>query len=63
MWNFVSICLEIVLVLVPDRSTICANRTIGSEIILVHPILRLGDVAQVEARFGPFRDRANLDAR
>jgi hypothetical protein len=23
----------------------------------------LGDEAQVEARFGPFRDSANLDAR
>jgi hypothetical protein len=23
----------------------------------------LGDEAQLEARFGPFRDRANLDAR
>jgi hypothetical protein len=23
----------------------------------------LGDVAQVEARFGPFKDSANLDAR
>jgi hypothetical protein len=28
-----------------------------------HPMVLLGDEAQVEARFGPFRDRANLDTR
>ena len=28
-----------------------------------HPMVLLGDEAQVEARFGPFKDSANLDAR
>jgi hypothetical protein len=28
------VCLEIVLILTKDRSTVCAERTIGSEIIL-----------------------------
>ena len=28
-----------------------------------HSMVPLGDEAQVEARFGPFRDSANLDAR
>jgi hypothetical protein len=28
-----------------------------------NPMVPLGDVAQLEARFGPFRDSANLDAR
>ena len=28
-----------------------------------HPIVLLGDEAQLEARFGPFGDSANLDAR
>ena len=37
MWNLVSICLEIVLVSVQDRCTICAKRTIGSEIDLDAP--------------------------
>jgi hypothetical protein len=64
MWNLVSVRLETVLVLVQDRSTVCAKCTIGSEIIFwMHPMLLLGDEAQVEARFGPFGDSANLDAR
>ena len=33
----VSICLEIVLVLVQDRCTVCAKCTIGSKIILDTP--------------------------
>ena len=36
-WNLVSVCLEIVLVLVQDRCTVCAKHTIGSEIILDAP--------------------------
>ena len=31
------VCLDMVLVLVQDRSTVCAERTIGSEIILYAP--------------------------
>ena len=34
MWNLVSIRLEIVLVLVQDRWTVCARCTIGSKIVL-----------------------------
>ena len=34
MWNLVSIRLEIVLVLVQDRCTVCAECTIGMEIVL-----------------------------
>jgi hypothetical protein len=29
----------------------------------MHPVALLGDEAQVEARFGLYRDSANLDAR
>ena len=29
----------------------------------MHPMVLLGDEAQLEACFGPFRDSANLDAR
>jgi hypothetical protein len=46
--------LETVLVSVQDRCTVCAEHTIGSV---------LGDMAQLEARIGPFGDSANLDAR
>ena len=55
MWNLISVRLMIVF----DRCTVCAKHTIGSE----NPIVLLGDEAQVEARFYPFGDSANLDAR
>ena len=32
-----SVCLEMVLVLVQDRCTVCAERTIGSDIVLDAP--------------------------
>jgi hypothetical protein len=49
MWNLVSVCLEIVLLLGQDRYTVCAKHTIGSEIILDAPEVLLGDEAQLEA--------------
>jgi hypothetical protein len=60
MWvmaNLVLVCLETVLVSVQDRCRFAPNyhRT--------HPMVLRGDKAQVEARFGPFRDSATLDAR
>ena len=55
--------LEIVLILTEDRCTVCAKRTIGSRIVLDAPMVLLGDEAHVEARFCPFGDSANLDAR
>ena len=36
-WELDSIYLEIVLIFVQDRCTVCAERTIGSEIILDAP--------------------------
>jgi hypothetical protein len=53
-----------VFVLEQDRCTVCAKRTIGSEIIFwTHPLVLLGDEAQVEAQFSPFVGSANLNAR
>ena len=63
VWNPRLVCLEMVLVLVQDRSTVCAKRTIGSNIIYDAPDGSPGDEAQLEARFGPFGDSANFDAR
>ena len=60
MSNHVSVRLEMVLVSVIDRCTICA---IGSETILDALIVLLGDEAQVQAHFILFRDSASLDAR
>ena len=63
LWKLVSVCLEIVLVSVQDRCTVCAKRTIGLDIVFNAPMVLLGDEVQVEARFSPFGDSANLDAR
>ena len=62
-WNLILVHLEIVVVLVQDMCTVCAKRTRGSEIVWTHPMVLLGDEAQVDARFGPFEDSANLDVR
>jgi hypothetical protein len=50
-------------VLVQDTCIVCAKRTIGLVIVLDGPKVLLGDEAQVEARYGPFGDSANLFAR
>ena len=63
LWNLVSVCLEIVLLSVRDRCTVCAKRTIGLDIDFNAPMVLLGDEAQVEAPFTLFVDSANLDAR
>ena len=62
LWNVVSDRLEIVLVLAQDRCTVCAKRTIGSDIVFNALMVLLGDEAQVEAPFSLFGDSANLDA-
>ena len=49
-WKVVSVRLEIVLILTQDRCTVCAERTIGSEIVCTHPMELLGDVGHVESR-------------
>ena len=63
LWNPISNRLEIVLVSVEDRCTVCAKRTIGLDIDFNAPMALLGDEAQVEARFSPCGESANLDAR
>jgi len=42
---------------------VCAQCTIGSEIVVEVPDGTLGEEAQVKARFGLFGDSANLDER
>ena len=55
--------LEIVLISVQDRCTVCAEYTTGMEIILAVPDGTLGDVGQGEARFSPFGHSVSLNAR
>ena len=61
MWNLILVCWKPVLV--QDRCTVCVEHTIGSKSFWMHPMVLLGDEAQLEARFGLIGDSANLDAR
>ena len=63
MWNLISVRLEIVLVLVKDKCTVCAKHTMAQKSFWMHPMVLLGDEAQAEAQFSLFGDSANLDAR
>ena len=63
LWKLVLVRLEIVLVSVQDRCTVCAKRTIGLDIVFNTSLVLLSDEAQVEAPFSPFGDSANLIAR
>ena len=60
-WNLVSVRLEIVLVSVQDRCTVCAKQV--SEIISEAPDGILDDEAQVESSFGLFGDSVSISAR
>jgi NADH:ubiquinone oxidoreductase subunit F (NADH-binding) len=53
IWNLALVQLEIVLVSVQDSCMVCAQCTIGSEIV-VEVLDLLGEEAQVKARFGLF---------
>jgi hypothetical protein len=63
MWNLILVHVEIVLVSVQDRCTVCAKQTVGSEIILDAPNSTLGHKTQVDARFSSFGYSPNLGAR
>ena len=62
-WKLVLVRFEIVLSLTQDRCTICAECAMVSEVMLGHPMELLGYTGQVEARFSPFGDSVDLDAR
>ena len=63
MWNLASFSLEVMLVSVHDRCTVCGKHTLAQKSFWTHQMVLLGDEAQTEARFGPFGDSANLDSR
>ena len=62
-WKLVLVCLEIVLILTQDLCTVCAERTIGSEIVLDAPDELLANMGHVEFSFGPFGDGVSVSAR
>jgi hypothetical protein len=61
MWNLVLVHLEIVLVSVQDRCTV-SNIAQAQKLFWMHPIVLLGDEAQVDASFSSFGDSVNLYA-
>jgi hypothetical protein len=63
MWNLILDHLEIVLVWVQDRCTVCAECTMSSKIILDTPEEHLGDMGHVESHFNPFGDSVSIGAR
>ena len=63
LWNIACFSLEIVLVLVQDGCMVCAKRTIGSDIVWMHPMELLADVGHVESSFGLFGDGVSVSAR
>ena len=62
-WKLVSVCLVVVLISGLHRYTVCAECTMGMEIILAAPMVILGVVSHVEARVGPFGGSVSLSAR
>jgi hypothetical protein len=57
--KFNLVYLEIVLIWTQDRCMVCAEHSIGLEIIME----LLGDVGHVESHFGPFGDSVSVGAR
>jgi hypothetical protein len=62
-WKLNSVRLEIVLLSALDRCKVCIECTPAWKSLWTQPMVLLGDVGQVEAYFGPFRDSINLSAR
>jgi hypothetical protein len=59
-WKLVLVYLEIVLILMQDRCTVCAEHTIVTEIVMDTPDENPSDVGHVESRFCPFGDNVCL---
>ena len=62
-WKLVSVRLEIMLILKQDKCMFCAERSIGSEIILDAPDGTPRDVGLVECHSSPFRDVVSVGPR
>jgi hypothetical protein len=58
-----SLHLEIVLTSTQAGARYATNVPLAQKSFWMHPMVLLGDNAQVEARFSLFGDSANLDAR
>jgi hypothetical protein len=52
--------LEMVLILTQDSCMVSQNVPYAQKLFWMHPMVLLGDEAQVDDRFGLFEDSANL---
>ena len=62
-WKLVSICLEIVLILMQDSAQFVPNVPLAQKSFWIHLMVLLGDVDQAETRLNPFGDSVNLGTR
>ena len=62
-WELILVHLKVVLILTQDRSMVCAECTIGLEIILDAPDGTLRCVGHVESHFDPFGHGVSVNAR
>jgi hypothetical protein len=62
-WKLVSVYLEIVLISSEDRCSDWVEHTISQNSFWVYSMELLGNMGQMEARFDPFGDCVNHDAR
>ena len=61
-WKLVSVRVETEVILTQDRCLVCAEHTIGSEIILDAPMELICDMGHVESHFGLFGDSVHVGA-
>jgi hypothetical protein len=62
-WKLVSVSIEVVLILIQDRCTDCAECVTAQKSFWAHPMELLGDVGQLESCFGPLGDGVNLGVK
>jgi hypothetical protein len=63
MWNLVLVRLKTKLAFVQDSCMVSSNVPYAHKSFWMHPMVLLGDKAQVEAHSDLFRDSVNLDSR
>jgi hypothetical protein len=62
-WKLISVCLQIVLILIKDRYIVTQNVPKAWKLFWMHPMELLGDVALVEFRFRNYKDGVCVRAR
>jgi hypothetical protein len=62
-WKLILVHLDIVSISVQDRCSDWDEHTMARNSFWVYPMELLGNMVQMEARFGPFGDCVNLDGR